>query len=59
MVRSSSGFGHAAVHGAAESDRNSAQFNDSGSAGAQRLQSLPGALDTLSVPLPGIDTTSG
>ncbi|KAF4101139.1 hypothetical protein G5714_017571 [Onychostoma macrolepis] len=42
-----------AVHGAAESDRSSAQFNDSGCAGAQRLQSLPGALDALSVPLPG------
>lgn len=56
VVRSSAGFGHAAVHGAAESDRSSAQFNDSGSAGAPRLQSLPGALDTLSVPLSGTDS---
>lgn len=53
MVWSSSGFGHTAVHGAAQSGRSSAQFNDSGFTATQRLQSLPGALDTLSVSLPG------
>lgn len=53
MVWSSSGFGHTAVHGAAQSGRSSAQFNDSGFTAAQRLQSLSGALGTLSVSVPG------
>lgn len=41
------------MHGAVQSDRSSPQFNDSGFTAAQRLQSFPGALDALSVSLPG------
>jgi len=53
VVWSSSGFGHTAVHGAVQSDRSSAQFTDFGFTTAPRLQSFPGALDALSVSLPG------
>lgn len=53
MVWSSSGFGHTAVYGAAESDRSSHQFDGFGCTCVKGLSSIPDPLDPLPVLIPG------